>query len=250
MFPLDCDDACCCDSIGGCFSGPLNICAGQEFPASGDSHAATVLKSLADGNPVASWEPRLVDGHRLEIPGFEIKYAYKLEPQKINGTWYYEYGKTATAEATDYEAFILHHMSDNEFSRALEYIISTDEERGGCFGYHFLIGRDGRIVQAAPLSKRTNHVHPTECRSAQKHLLNKNTLSVSLHGGYRTQGKLSVQIPPTEEQLDAAKIVVTALSEVYGIDIRNAWGHGEVQSDRLITEARVLARWCRGESGS
>lgn len=244
MFPLDCDDASCCDSIGGCFSGPLHICTSLGYFSGDDSHAATVLESLALGNPVASWAPRLVDGHRLEIPGFEIAYEYELQPRMRGGTMYFEYGTKATAEAEDYEGFILHHMDDNEFSRSLEYIISTDKERGGCFGYHFLIGRDGRIVQAAPLSKRTNHVHPTECRYAQKHLLNKNTLSVSLHGGY---GKYEDYIPPTTAQLDAAKIVITALSEVYGINIRNAWGHGEVQNNRLLKEALVLAKWCRGE---
>lgn len=190
--------------------------------------------------------PSLEEDHKLVIPELPtLEYRYELEPRTINGQRYFEYGITATANKTKFEGFLLHHMGNSDFDNSLNYILKHDEERGGTFGYHFLIGRDGRAVQAAPLSKRTNHVSPENKRYAQKHLMNPNTVSLSLHGGYRREGGDYVHIPPTDKQLFVSKIILRALSNIYNLSLLVAWGHGEVQSNRMTEEAQSLALWCR-----
>ena len=124
-------------------------------------------------------------------------------------------------------------------------IRDSDSSRGGSFGYHFLIGGDGRVIQTAPLSKRTNHVKPHEHRTSQLHLINNNTISVSLHGGYMGEGVDAVHIPASEQQLSVAYALVLELSKQFNVSISNCWGHGEVQNDRMPEEALELARKCR-----
>lgn len=235
----ECFDEADCDTIGADTS---------DASVSVLSHIQRVVNGLASGVELSSISRsavRLEDDHKLVIPDFQLKYSYELEPRVIDGERWFEYGIDATKNKVPYVGYILHHTSDTAFENILRYTQRYDPKRRGTFGYHFLIGRDGRSVQAAPLSKRTNHFSDSEKRYAQKHLVKANTASLSLHGGYRKENGRYVYIPPTIEQLRSAKIIMSALEQIYGASLKNTWGHGEVQSNRMDEEGLVLAQWCR-----
>lgn len=191
-------------------------------------------------------EAHIEENHRLVIPGLPIEHIYELEPRTINGDRYFEFGISATRNKQDPVAFILHHTSDAQFENMMNYIIRRDPAKGGTFGYHFLIGRDGRAVQAAPLNKRTNHVSPTANRTAQHHMNNTNTLSLSLHGGYRKTDQGTEHVPASDEQLSVAEKILSTVASLTNVDIKNTWGHGEVQSNRMSDEALELSTRLRG----
>ncbi|MCH9661086.1 MAG: N-acetylmuramoyl-L-alanine amidase [Bacteroidetes bacterium] len=189
------------------------------------------------------------EGHRLIVQGLEIEYVYELEPRQIDGIWHFQYGISATKNKTAVEGFILHHTSDSPFDNYLQYMSRHDSKRGGTFGYHFLIGQGGRVAQTAPLSKRTNHVQSASYRTSALSLTNKNTLSISLHSGYKILEKKYLPLPASEVQLDTAKLILRALVNEFNVSREAIWGHGEIQSDRMHEEALVLAKWSRENIG-
>ena len=190
--------------------------------------------------------PQLEDGHKLIIPGLHIDYVYELEPRLIDGVWHFQYGIDATKFKKKIAGYVLHHTSETPFDNLIQYMSRRDETRGGSFGYHFLIGKDGRVAQTAPLSARTNHMRSATNRTNALHLTNVNTCSISLHGGYKVvSDSNSVHLPATDEQISSARTVLTALERIVDVPLEQAWGHGEIQSDRMREEALVLAEWCR-----
>ena len=192
-----------------------------------------------EGTPLTDADHRFVSKH------IAVDYRYGIEPRIIDGRRYFEYGIDATANKLVYEGFVLHHTSTSPIENLSDYMQRRDSERKGTFGYHFLVGKDGRIIQTAPLSKRTNHIKSQENRTSQLHLKNNNTLSVSLHGGYEGEGADAVHIPASERQLSAAFSLVFELSKIFDLNISNCWGHGELQNDRMPEEALQLAQRCR-----
>ncbi len=194
---------------------------------------------------------RLEDDHKLILPDVTLEYWFEREPRIIDGKRWYEYGLDATRDQAPFAGAILHHTSvTTAFEATIRYTQKRDEdpERQGTFGYHFLVGREGRAAQIAPLDKRTNHVSAKNNRIDQTSLVNRNTVSVSLHGGYRKESGDYVHVPPTAVQLRTAKVIMLALTEIYGFPVTNSWGHGEVQSNRMKEEGLALARWCRNQT--
>lgn len=109
-----------------------------------------------------------------------------------------------------------------------------DKERGGQFGYHFLIDIDGRVVQTAPLSKRTNQIKT----NANIGVSNANAIGISLHRPNET---------PTAAQIAAGVKLGAAIAEQFSIPIKNVYGHGEVNSHKARDEGITLARALRGK---
>lgn len=197
-----------------------------------------------------TFKSHLVDRHKLVIEGLAIQYVYGLERRIIDGVWHFNYGITATELKEDFQGMILHHTGDKTFDFYLQYTQRHDKDRGGTYGYHFLIGRDGRIAQTAPLTKRTNHISPKDNRTDALDFINNNTVSVCLQGGYRGPKDGPYEhVPATAMQLQAAQIVVDALSNLYALSRNNVWGHGEVQNNRMLEEALVLAKQTRAGTG-
>ena len=147
---------------------------------------------------------------------------------------------------TPIEGLLLHHTSDAAFDNFLKYMSRRDEGRGGTFGYHFLMGQDGRVAKTVPLSNRTNHVKPEANRTSAQHITNNNSCSLSLYAGYKelSTGE-TMHLPASDEQLSSAKIVLKALENIINIPLEESWGYGEVQNDRMMEEALVLVKWCR-----
>lgn len=167
--------------------------------------------------------------------GLNIEYA---------GDPTFVYGSEATASAQPFIGIVGHHTSPPSVNSLVNYGKTIDQERGGAFGYHFYVGRDGRIVQGAPLTKRTNHVKPpgSSQRSGRpgNNLANNNSIGVSMVGG--TPGNA------TDIQIDTTFKLMQALMSHFGISNTSVFGHGEVQSDRQAEEGMAAVRRVRGDS--
>lgn len=166
--------------------------------------------------------------------GLNIEYA---------GDPTFVYGQSATASAQPFIGIIGHHTGPSNVNALVNYGKSIDHSRGGAFGYHFYVGKDGRIVQGAPLlTKRTNHVKPpsSSARSGRpgNNLANNNSIGVSMVGG--TPGNA------TEIQIATTVRVMQALMRHFNIPNTSVFGHGEVQSDREAEEGMAAVRRVRG----
>lgn len=151
----------------------------------------------------------------------------------------FHYGIDATKNQKPFGSLVVHHTADKPIDNLVRYGQSVDNERGGAFGYHFYIGRDGSVIQGAPLNKRTNHVKPPshKARSGKRpNVSNSNALGISLVGA---------ENGATPEQLDAARKLSQNLMSEYGIDSNSIFGHGELQSDRMNTEGLELVNLLR-----
>jgi len=139
------------------------------------------------------------------------------------------YGRSATASAQPFQGLVIHHTGIDDMDRSVQYGQTVDAARGGSFGYHFYIGKDGSIVQGAPLSARTNHIKdPADAfRRAAKGLSNSNAVGISLIG---------MGGDHTPAQIDAAEKLAKSLQKRFGLKPDAVYGHGELQSDRQSRE--------------
>ena len=186
---------------------------------------------------------------RIALEGRQI--AYWGDPEA-------RYSKYATRSKKKPIAIVVHYTLAKPVKSLIDYGHRRDMGRGGAsFGYHFYIGRDGAIVQGAPLSKRTNHIkfrtNPRRTETA-RYLWSGNTIGVSLVGGcdpfmrpnFRTWRHCSEEFV-TEKQLQAGLAVISALQARYGMRCREVYGHGDLQTDRQHFEGYRLSRLARAE---
>lgn len=153
------------------------------------------------------------------------------------------YGKTASRKKQDFDAIVLHHTEPRHSTEwYVKYQIDGDSKRGGHFGYHFYIAPDGKILQGAPLTKRTNHVSPATSvrRSFGAFAHNFNAIGITNSGA-----GLPDRSSPSTQQQETTKTLVFALCDLFDIPFANVFGHGEVQNNRMMAEGRDLARLVR-----
>ncbi len=152
------------------------------------------------------------------------------------------YGRAATRNAKPFEGVVIHHTGGAaNLESMVKYGQSVDKERGGSFGYHFYIDRDGTIYQGAPMDKRTNHIKdPSHGNRKEDHgnLTNSNAIGISLIAP--SAGR------ETPEQIAAAQKLVGSLSRQYNIGAGNVVGHGDLQSDREEGEGQAVLRAIKG----
>jgi N-acetyl-anhydromuramyl-L-alanine amidase AmpD len=149
---------------------------------------------------------------KLDAPGLFIE--YRGDPSL-------PYGRDATRLAQPFKYIIFHYTgSEAPFENIVRYTLSIDRQRKAQFGYHFLINQDGLIVQAAPLSKRTNA----------------NAIGVALHNLKET---------PTAAQMKAGMSLALVLAERFGIAREHHYGHGEINKHKAADEGITLARLMR-----
>ena len=147
----------------------------------------------------------------------------------------FHYGRTATANAKPFRGMVVHHTADKPIENLVQYGQTVDAERGGAFGYHYYIGKDGQIIQGAPLDKRTNHIKGPghSARRGDVDLSNSDALGISLVGA---------EHGATPEQLASAERLAKALMAEHGITPENIYGHGDLQTDRQHTEGAELVQ--------
>ena len=197
------------------------------------------------------WLRAAKSGDKLDVPGYDV--AYWGNPDA-------RYSKYATRRRKKPRAIVVHYTSARPVRALVEYGHRSDPMRGNAsFGYHFYIGRDGNIVQGAPLSRRTNHIkffrNPKRTDVA-KYLWSGNTIGVSLIGGcdplMRPNWKNwrhCTDEYTTKAQLKAGLAVIHALQSRYKMKCPEVYGHGDLQTDRLPFEGYRLSRLARKSCG-
>jgi hypothetical protein len=148
-----------------------------------------------------------------------------------------EFGKKASANAQPFNSLVFHHTSDKRSpAEQIAYSQKVDAGRGGQFGYHFYVDPAGNVIQAAPLSKRTNHLHPTAPTRSHTDVQSTNSIGISLMGDGKN---------PTPAQLASAEKLGRELQKSLNIDPQRIFGHGEVEGNRESYEGRGLAERLR-----
>ncbi|MFY0615523.1 MAG: N-acetylmuramoyl-L-alanine amidase [Hyphomicrobiaceae bacterium] len=195
----------------------------------------------------ATWADAAKPNDIFTISGRNV--AYWAKPDAV-------YSKYATRKRRKPIAVVVHHTSAKPVKSLVTYGHVRDANRGGAsFGYHFYIGRDGNIVQGAPLSRRTNHIKfktNKQRRETAKHLWSGNTIGVSLVGGcdplmrpdWNAWRRCSEEFV-TKPQLRAGLAVIRALQVKFGMKCNAVYGHGDLQFDRRSFEGLRLSRLAR-----
>ena len=131
------------------------------------------------------------------------------------------YARTASANAKPYSGIIMHVTGKQTLADELNWM----KTNGQGLGYHYIIDRDGKIYQTAPLDKRMNQALP----DLDKSYNNNNSLGVAMVAG-GTPG----DEPPafSSAQLEAGKTLVDGLRSQYNIPTNRVAGHGQIQTDR------------------
>ncbi len=153
------------------------------------------------------------------------------------------YGKTATNNKKPFVAMVIHHTANSHNAEwYVKYQLDGDAARGGHFGYHFYIAKNGTIYQGAPLTKRTNHISSKSNvrRELGNFAHNTNTIGISCVGAWNSN-----DFNPTEKQKQQVDKLVFALADVYSIPFKKVFGHGEIQKNRKKQEGTPLAKAIR-----
>ena len=196
----------------------------QQNSGTGAATPAAPVAPVTTAPPAATTSPSAATPEP-DLSGLNIE-------DRSDPTW--SYGKDATAKAEPFKGIVYHHTASDSLNNEVAYGKTHDAVRGGSFGYHYYIDRDGKIVQGAPLNKRTNHIKP----GSKTGLSNKNAMGIALVGA---------KDGATPEQLAAARRLGTTVAVGSGIDPSNIYGHGELQSDRMATEGVAAAKQLRND---
>lgn len=193
------------------------------------------------------WRGSARPGDALIVPNYHV--SYWGDPKA-------SYGIEATKNARRPIAIIVHNTQASSLMNVVKYGHRHDANRGGSYGYHIYIDRAGRIVQGAPMSRRTNHIKPrghSARRMTATNLDSANTISVAAinacDGMFRTKSivdRCSAE-NLTTAQLEAGVAVVKAMMRRYGIDCGSVYGHGDLQTDREQGEGAMIRDRIRQE---
>lgn len=213
--------------------------------------ATDYLKSRAlmtDEPAPSAWETAATENDRLIAKGLDIAYWGKPDAR---------YSNYATKGKEKPKGIVVHFTRTKPVLWMVKYGHVSDPSRGGAsFGYHFYIGRDGKIVQGAPLSKRTNHIKTIkrkERTAIARHLWSGNTIGISMVGGCDKLLRPNVWWRATncgdefvsDAQLKSGMALIKALQKRFGMACREVYGHGELQTDRDNFEGATLTNWAR-----
>ncbi|MEM7777929.1 MAG: peptidoglycan recognition family protein [Pseudomonadota bacterium] len=137
--------------------------------------------------------------------------------------------------------------------RLVRYQHNGDDRRGGHFGYHFYVDRLGRVVQGAPLRRRTNHIRGLNSRHRKPgphaKLDSTSTIGVGMVGACIRVGRgFNIRCKGerlTAKQQAAGVALIQALIERYDLTCMDVYGHGELQTNRAPFEGITLAKFIR-----
>lgn len=196
--------------------------------------------------PPEEWRKMAKAADVLTVPGVPVAYWGKPDAT---------YGTRVTAEAQKPVAIVVHFTDDRPATTLIRYQHNGDSDRGGAYGYHVYIDRQGRVYQGAPLSARTNHIKPagdSHRKGVGSGLDGSNTIGISLVGACQSPALSPITYrcndeTPSAEQIEAGLAVVKALRVRFKIRCQAIYGHGDLQNDRKSFEGLTLSRRVRAE---
>ncbi len=205
---------------------------------------------MANEPAPAAWLTGAKEDDRLIVAGLPIAYWGKPDAR---------YSNYATKGKEKPVGIVVHFTRAKPVLWMVKYGHVQDKSRGGAsFGYHFYIGRDGKVAQGAPLSKRTNHIKSTkrkERTQIARHLWSGNTIGISMVGGcdrllrpnawWRVTNCSDEFL--TDAQFKSGRALIKAIQERYNMRCREVYGHGELQTDRDNFEGATLTRRVRAD---
>ncbi|MEQ8822739.1 MAG: peptidoglycan recognition family protein [Filomicrobium sp.] len=215
------------------------------------------VPSRYDLRPPVDWrdDPRDV----LTVPGYHVAYWGRPMGDKnlvsALASKRVEYGRKVSREAKPYRGVVIHYTRPRPAVQFVKYQHNGDRKRGGSFGYHIYISKEGSIIQGAPLSVRTNHVKRVGHRHRKvgiaKGMDSRNLIGVSAVGACNVAGRAITSIctgwDATAAQEAATIASIKALQDRFDLPCQNVWGHGELQHDRRSYEGTELAERMRAE---
>jgi len=143
-----------------------------------------------------------------------------------------QYGAAASANPKPFNLIVFHWPGNcASIEKAVSYGQNYDSGRQGIFGYHFYIDQSGKIVQAAPMYKRTNHVDSRNNRGVINYD-NNSSIGISLVCSEKGTGA---------KQLETAVKLGNAIQIAYGIPSNRIFGHGQIQTTREFAEGLPAA---------
>ncbi len=110
-------------------------------------------------------------------------------------------------------------LPDTEIVQRIEKY-HTNEKKWAAIGYHYLVGKDGRIYEGRPVSYQGAHV------STQ----NENNLGISVIGDFTDH-------LPSERQLSALRSFVDDQRRLYGVSKPRVYGHRDLHASLCPGEA-------------
>ncbi len=186
--------------------------------------------------PPQAWRNKASKKDLLYVPGYQVAY------------WGNPKAKYSSKPHLKFRAIVTHYTIDRPALNFVKYGHSYDKKRGGSFGYHFYVDRDGNIYQGAPLSRRTNHVKPPSHKQRRKiarYVSNSTAIGISFVGGCAKTADIKkwrcLHERTTKAQIKAGVAVAQALQKRYGLKCSAVFGHGELQHDRESFEGKELA---------
>lgn len=221
----------------------------MDMPSGG--REPVTIKEKVDQNKIDSTVPDSDSSLSEEMKNTPPNFIPENKNVNINYYWQkhnsQEYGIDATKAAKPFQAIVLHHDLTGLTKQKLDYYGTVDEDRGGQFGYHFAIDREGRIYQTAPLNKRTNHIRWRQVSDdLNKQFLdqglpvlsNSNTIGVSYLG---TGTALTFSDKLTEKAKQAYLKLIRELRAQFG-DLPYLT-HGDLDSRKRETEGKPVSEF-------
>jgi hypothetical protein len=141
-----------------------------------------------------------------------------LEKREVSGLGYGGKRKKTVAA-------VIHHTG----GRSLDVAVQTLQSRK--LAYHYLVDRDGKVVQILPDDLVAWHAGDT--RKKKPGINNSNTVSISMVAADDKD--------VTPEQIAAATSLESMLAKKYGFNPKEAFGHGEVSPSKSPTEGLTIA---------
>lgn len=186
--------------------------------------------TITELDPVAApetWSPQQYQKLFAPQPKATLQMVSRREwgalPPKSNNTPMGRVKKITLHHTSEYPG--MDKLGDREVIRA---IAKYHRNRLGWadIGYHFLIGRDGKVYEGRPAALQGAHTGGH----------NQNNLGISMVGNF-------VSKLPSERQLFALKSLLATKYREYGLSTRDLYGHRDFKATECPGEA--LYRWLR-----
>jgi N-acetyl-anhydromuramyl-L-alanine amidase AmpD len=132
----------------------------------------------------------------------------------------------------DVVAIVLHRTAGSDVAGALEGMSSRN------LAVHFIVDKDGKIIQLASLNNWTSHLGPP--KHTELPYRSFNTIGIEVVGRFR--GNELGWEPLTQEQIISTAWLVKSLSRVYDINPAQVLNHEDLRAGKEAEEGNYIRR--------